>query len=1036
MPRPAITIISPNADDREPRLAAREVRTPPGLWPRRTWSVPDAAPGPYIDPPILSKLPRPIPRPNCLARILPAAATILTIFGLAAAPAPCQVGTPPGGIASEAVSSPLRWQYAGGDAAVRETLHRIEQIEAGRQAERIAISAGVGTAVYYFHPLPPAAVIAESSCKVEVRSMRPGVQVFFSVSLPRTLDRRTGKPLALLVPGQAVRIPGGWTDLRVSNVPLGLEREIRPLRLQMGGLAIDARGAVIDGIVLNIFGGPGDNEVWIGNVELNGRVAPPTIGGQAPALASGASGGIRDSQPRLDPFTPRDPFSSPRTYGNPRADGNSMLAAAWSNAPFAEETPPLTAVVRGDADGGRGAAAPPTRIALQGSLLRIDGQPFFVRGVEYRGEPLDFLQRLGFNAVWTEQATEDLLREARERGIWVIARPQPDLLTATGMPGSERTGGRLLDPILAWDLGEQNSAAEVAALQQSADDLRRRDGQTGRLLAARPRTDLRAAGRAVDILIFGRDPAYTALSFRDYAAWLRGRLLLPRPGTPAWVTVQTQPDPAVVDQWRAAGIDTAAIDCLEPEQIRILTYLSLTAGARGLIYRSRSPLNSADRASRLRAAALELANRELAFIEPFLSGGQFVGMVESSRPEVTAALFRTDRARLLIPLWIGPGSQLVPGQSAAQEVTFVVPGVPDAYSAYLLLPGNMSPVQAQRVAGGMRVRLTECGPASLVVLTQDPLVLHHLSQRGSAAAARVAELWKELASETLRQVRAVYEQTARNGSAPADTESWFRMSAESLQAGDAALARGDAADAIRQYQRAVRPPALLRRVLWESAIDLAAEPTADPLTLSFQTLPWYPAWRERWSAAAWSENRLPGGDMESAEAWSSAGWQVYQYPVPGVESRARLLATGARSGNLGLCLSVLPNDPQRTAVNVESPPIWCESPPISVQTGDLVRIEGWVYISRPTSGSPDGLVIEDSIGGDALAVRIQRTVGWRPFRMDRTATQSGPLRLRIIMTGLGDACLDDVTVRTATPPGPLARRSTPRSPASTAAAMR
>lgn len=1002
------------------------VRTAPVRRPRRMCRESDTAFGLPLDLPS----PRTLSRCSLLAQILAAAVTALMVLGPAAAPAPCQGGVPAEGSASQAASGPLRWQYAGGDAAVRETLHRIEFTEPGRQAERIAISAGVGTAVYYFHPLPPAAVIEESACKVEVRSIRPGVQVFFSVSLPRTLDRRTGKPLALLVPGEAVRVPGGWTDLRVGNVPLGLEREIRPLRLQLGGLAIDARGAVIDGIVLNIFSGPGDNEVWIGNVELNGRVAPPAIGGQAPALASGASGGIAGSQAWLDPFTPRDPFSSSRAEGHP------VRAAAWSNAPFVEEAPPLTAVIRGDADGGRDAAAPPARIALEGSLLRIDGQPFFVRGVEHRGEPLDFLQRLGFNAVWTEQATAALLREARERGMWVIARTQPDLLPAPGTPGLERTGGRLLDPILAWDLGEQNSAAEVAALQQAADDLRRRDGQAGRLLAARPRTDLRAAGRAVDVLIFGRDPAFTALTFRDYADWLRGRLLLPRPGTPAWVTVQTQPDPAVVDQWRATGIDTAAIDALEPEQIRILTYLSLTAGARGLIYRSRSPLDSADRVSRLRAAALELANRELAFIEPFLSGGQFVGMVESSRPEITAALFRTDRARLLIPLWIGPGSQLVPGQSAAQEVAFVVPGVPDAYSAYLLLPGNMAPVQAQRVAGGMRVRMTECGPASLVVLTQDPLVLHHLSQRGSAAAARVAELWKELASETLRQVRAVYEQMARNGSASADAEAWFRMSAESLQAGDAALARGDAADAIRQYQRAVRPPALLRRVLWESAIDPAADPTADPLALSFQTLPWYPAWRERWSTAAWSENRLPGGDMESAEAWSSAGWQVYQYLVPGVESRARLLATGARSGNLGLCLSVLPNDPQRTAVNVESPPIWCESPPIAVEAGDLVRIEGWVYISRPTSGSPDGLVIEDSIGGDALAVRIQRTVGWRPFRMDRTATQSGPLRLRIIMTGLGDACLDDVTIRTAAPAGPLARRSAPRSPAPTAAAMR
>ena len=937
---------------------------------------------------------------------------------LSTAPAASQIAEPAGGIAASGATSPqLRWQYAGGDATCRETLHRIESVQpGGRPVERIAISAGVGTAVYYFHPLPLAAVIEESGCKVEALAARPGVHVFFSVSLPRTVDRRTGQPLALLVPGEVLRVAGGWTALHVTDVPRGLQREIRPLRLQLGGLSIDTRGAVINGIVLNVYGGPGENEVWIGDVELRGRVAPPTVGAGEALSPSAATAGSAGAAPFAGAFTPRDPFASPRV------DGNVVPAAEWSNTPFAEESPPLTPVIRGDSDGGQAATAPQVRIALEGSLLRIDGQPFFVRAVEHRGEPLDFLQRLGFNAVWTEQASEAFLREARDRGMWVITRPDPILLPSPGASGLQRTLGPLFDPILAWDLGEQNSAAEVQALQRSADELRRRDGQAGRLLAARPQTELRAASRAVDILIFGRDPAYTALTFRDYAEWLRGRLLLPRPGTPAWVTVQTQPDPAVLDQWRAAGIDPAAIDGLEPEQIRILTYLSLTAGARGLIYRSHSPLDRPDRASRLRAAALELANRELAFVEPFLSGGQFAGMVESDRPEITAALFRTDRARLLIPLWIGPGSQLVPGQSAAQEVTFVVPGVPDAYSAYFLLPGNMAPLDARRVTGGMQVRLTECGPASLLVLTQDPLVLHHLSQRGSAAASRTAELWREIASETSRQVRAVYERTAGRGSVPADVEAWFRMSADSLQAGDAAQARGDAADAVRQYQRAVRPPALLRRVLWESAIGPAPDPTTDPLAVSFQTLPWYPAERERRSTAPWGDNRLPGGDMESPEAWSSAGWQVYEYPVPGVEARAQLLATAARSGNLGLCLSVLPSDPQRPAVNVESPPIWCESPPIAVEAGDLVRIEGWVYISRPTSGSPDGLVIQDSIGGEAMAARIRQTVGWRPFRLDRTATRSGELRLRIMMTGLGDACLDDVTIRTAAPAGLPARR--------------
>ncbi|GAB4137569.1 MAG: hypothetical protein Kow0040_24280 [Thermogutta sp.] len=1025
MPRPVVITVAQCANDREPRLAVAAVRAGAAFCRdgrRADWDTFQRPPSAHsANRKRLRRFLHPIRSP------LLAAITLL-IVALIATPARCQLTDPAAGDPSDGASSSFRWSYAGGDAAAQETLHRIEMMGPGQPVERIAISAGVGTAVYYFHPISPAAVIEESACKVMVRAARPGVQVFFSVALPRTLDRRTGNPLALLVPGEVLRVAGAWTDLRVAEVPLGLEREIRPLRLQLGGLSIDPRGAVINGIVLNVYGGPGENEVWIGDVSLSGRVAPPAIGDGGGPPPPAPPVGIAAPNGSPGAFAPRDPFTSPPS------DGNVLPAAGWSNTPFAEETPPLTTVIRGDSAGSADAASPRTRIALEGSLLRIDGQPFFVRGVEHRGEPLDFLQRLGFNAVWTQQASESLLREARDRGMWVITRPDPAFLSATGTPGFERTPGPLLEPILAWDLGEQNSAADVTALRQAADELRRRDGTTGRLLAARPQTDLRAVGRAVDILMFGREPAYTALTFRDYADWLRGRLLLPRPGTPAWVTVQTQPDPALVDQWRAAGIDTTDIDGLEPEQIRILTYLSLTAGARGLIYRSRSPLDAADRASRLRAAAMELANRELALVEPFLSGGQFVGMVESNRPEITAALFRTDRARLLIPLWIGPGSQLVPGQSASQDVAFVVPGVPDAYSAYFLLPGNMAPLDAERVTGGMRVRLSECGPASLVVLTQDSLVLHHLSQRGSVSATRVAELWKEIASDTLRQVRAVYEQTARSGNPPANAEAWFRMSADSLQAGDAAQRRGDAADAIRQYQRAIRPPALLRRVLWESVLDPAADPTTDPLTLSFQTLPWYLAWRDRCAAAAWGDNLLPGGDMESAEAWSSTGWQVYQYPVPGAESRARLSASAARSGNLGLCLSALPSDPQRPAVNVESPPIWCESPPVAVQAGDLVRIEGWVYISRPMSGSPDGLVIQDSIGGDALAARIPRTVGWRPFRLDRAATQSGELRLRILMTGLGEACLDDLVIRTAKPLGPLAGRPAVRSVAQTAPA--
>jgi hypothetical protein len=113
---------------------------------------------------------------------------------------------------------------------------------------------------------------------------------------------------------------------------------------------------------------------------------------------------------------------------------------------------------------------------------------------------------------------------------------------------------------------------------------------------------------------------------------------------------------------------------------------------------------------------------------------------------------------------------------------------------------------------------------------------------------------------------------------------------------------------------------------------------------------------------------------------------------------------------------------------LESPPVWFTSPPVPVEAGQLLRIQGWVNIPSAIAGSVDGLLIVDSLGGEVLAERIPRTNGWEQFTLYRVATQSGPVSLTLALSGLGEAMVDDVTLQALQPRAatPVAAASCPR----------
>jgi hypothetical protein len=868
------------------------------------------------------------------------------------------------------------WQPDGGDVRFEILVHdRVQGIAStGQGCERLRISGSGGTKVLFRHEVGRPRVVEGLRPSLEVKSDRAGLQFSARVVLPRSVDPRTGQAIRAVLQGTSYTRVGRWEQLKIEQTPEQVARQVRSLRAELR-TQVDAREAYVECVLLNVYGGPGITNVWIDDLDLAGFVA---TGGQWP-LAE-----------RTDPAA----------TGGPN----------W--LPVGQQTASAAATLGSQRTAGR--------VVLSGSILLADGHPIFPRIIRHQGESLDLLRQLGFNTVWLrEPATAAVLAEAKRLNMWLICPPPfpYDPEGQDGMSPAPKTVGPQYEVVLAWDLGHGLAGRDVLATRGWADQVRMADRVDGRPMVCQPQSDLRTYSRHADVLLVGRPVLGTSLELTDYGRWLRERPRLARPGTPIWSIVQTQPPTALLEQWSALAPGQSLPTAISSEQIRLMVYTAITSGSRGLLFESHSPLDAPDPDTRSRATVLELLNLELSLAEPWLAAGTYVETVAGGgEPEVMAAVLRTDRARLLIPIWSASGAQLVAGQAAGNRVSFIVPFVPEEYRPYLLTAGGMEPLRRSRETGGVRVTLDEFGLTSLVLLTQDPLVVNRLTQQVDGIARRAAQLRRELAVAKLDMVRQVHGQLG-DQALSRQAETWLATAGHSLQSCERLFTGRDFPAAYLEAERAMRPLRLLERSDWQTAVGGSVSPVASPATVSFRTLPWNRNLTARLASQPSAPNRLIGGDFENLNAMLQAGWTHVQPPSDFLQAAAELSPEAARSGQLGLRLSARPIDPGAAGVVVETPPAWITTTPVPVEAGQLVVIRGWVEVPQPIRGSVDGLLIIDSMTGEALAERVVETAGWKPFALYRVAPRSGAVTVTFAISGLGEAWVDDVTVQCLGPPG-------------------
>jgi hypothetical protein len=242
------------------------------------------------------------------------------------------------------------------------------------------------------------------------------------------------------------------------------------------------------------------------------------------------------------------------------------------------------------------------------------------------------------------------------------------------------------------------------------------------------------------------------------------------------------------------------------------------------------------------------------------------------------------------------------------------------------------------------------------------------------------------------------------------------------------LGKNDLVTAYYRARQALQSMRNIERAHWAFAVPVTDSPLEDPFTAHFSTLPQHYRFAHEMTKAPRGADRLPAGDIEDLDAMLRAGWKYYEHRQTGITTTVDLSPQAAHSGRMGLRLRAVPADPEHKPALIETPPLWITTAPVNVESGQLLQIQGWLRITQPITGSVDGLLVIDSLSGEAMALRVAKAENWRQFTMYRAAGRLGSMTITFAMSGLGEAWIDDVTIQVVQRGGPTQQAQQTRLP--------
>ncbi|MDB4533852.1 hypothetical protein N9242_03200 [Vicingaceae bacterium] len=839
----------------------------------------------------------------------------------------------------------------------------------GLTSEHITVRPGRGSKILVTHNVQPSFVIPELKPEVWIKANHANIRLLARVVFPRTTAPDGEGPMTALVQGAAYKAVGSWKKLGFENLEKGLPSLVKEqlwlLRTKYGR-HVDGGEAFIDMLVLDLFTGDEEINVWIDDLTIQGSVSARNVA----AKASNSGKNIR------------------RDYNVRPVSGSSTQ----------DEKPVALSII-------------------DGNVIEVRNRPFFARIIQHNGEPFELLKQIGFNTIELKSAaTFEQLQRAEQLDVWLVCPPPVDVgLQAIGFE---------YDRVLAWSAGRHLTARDAENVRQTIREIKKSDGRSNRPIVGQVESDWSEFGRICNIISVGVNPMGGSFVLSQYSEWLIQRQQLAGRMVPMWASVQTQSTASTVSQVAALG-NRAPPAPIEPDQLKFMVYEALSGGARGLRFQSRTRLDATDLVTRLRALTLKWINVHLNQLEPWGAGGALMGKLPLADRTLEVTALQTDRSRLLLVQRPTHLEQWSAGSGAMSRVAFADTGGSTSNRAYWLAETGLIPMPLSQTAGGSQVEFERCPAVASVVLTEDAAVISKLSRSYLAAdGTQQSQLYADIVRNWLAIVQVVDRQLINAGHQNATASGALREAVSFVEKGSSLVTANSTISGNELFTRANQRLAVARRQFIQEAKAPFRSHVASPLInhCSFTPVHWELA--GRMSNLTWRPNALAGGDFENLPHMLKNGWRQRRIEQPNISALVELSSDGKHSGKLGLKLTARNTINTTTTHVVETTPVWISTAPVRVNQGQLVRIHGWIKIPNPIKGSLDGLMIIDSLGGPDLAERIHRTSDWQEFCLYRGVPNDSDMTVTFALTGLGTVLMDEVTVRTMDLPAQMTRQAT------------
>jgi hypothetical protein len=1002
---------------------------------------------------------------------------VVTALLLSAASAAIGADDPKSSAIHDGFESPRPvWRQEQTDATVRLLGHERSRRAAhdGQLSERFQFVAGVGSSFFYSYPIPRIPVTDDLKVELYVRSNRSGVRLYGRIVLPKDVDPETRQPSYVMVPGTAYEHVDRWQRIELVNMGPSIEQQARVLRASTRR-PVSLEGAYLEQLVVNLFGGAGDTDVFLDDL----RVAP------VPAALASAPGQEPPQQ-------------------QPRAEAVAV--------PAPEATPASTA---------------PVKLEVPNQLYRRgkDGvyRDWLMTAIDAPGADVVKLRHAGFDLL-AERPDADPARveQAIKWGFLLLpgldgtleGRPiEPERMAAAASAYPFR------DSVAFWGLGERLGRSpdlatredELQRTKEANSAIRRLPDDVSRLTYGTVEGNLPLFARAPQNLsVIGIEPrawgsAQNPTDIYGYLLQRRNLTALANPGGLflAWLPA-VPPREVQTAIWGNDRPPAWGYPQVQPEQLRLFTYIALSAGYRGIGYRAGADLTRDS--GRMLAIEMALLNEEIDLCESILANGadpiplyktyepdpptlpppgapptMRMPQIKENPPHPTiraAGISTRDRRSVLLLVTDLAGlAQYQPSQMAMNNINLVVPAN-EAAQAFEISPGGVTPVDQQnrkRVPGGTRITLTDFGPTAIVLLTSDFGLADRFREQINRVRPQACLLAIEQARLQLRQVTEITDRLLADGHRlydpndklapplmagsrePNDEGDLLHKADETLKAAEEALERMDyplAWSEARRVGRTLRhlmyaqfmkallamnkvvdpeppkPPRPRRGRLSLSELKAEQEaqrnrtpvlllPNASPPLVAYNTLPQHYLWLDFMAKLDQSaiRNLIPSGTFDDHGRLEEAGWGNQSYQLDGITANILTVAASKKEpDNRYLKMTVEPTekaDIDKFAPFFDFPAAAIRTPPVRVHAGQFLRISAMVKKPIPNPEGQGGLIICDSIGGETLQFRSSGSIPkFSRVVMFRRVPADGVMSVTMGLAGFGEVLIDDFKIET------------------------